>query len=979
MLRVGSRFVSATLLWAALLPAGHAERMFFETADLRLIYSDPYLTYLAPYAARCMQSSLASQRARFGYDPAQRVTVWLLDRSDYGSASASVLPWNRLVLDVAPKNLAFETFPAGERVCTWANHELVHIANMDQAAPEDLHFRRLFGGKVVPVSDHPESMLYSYLTNPRNAAPAWYLEGAAVFMETWLGGGLGRAQGAYDEMVFRSMVRDGSHFYDPLGLVAEGTEIDFRVGANSYLYGTRFMSYLAYTHSPQKAIEWWQRVEGSRRGYADQFEHVFGKPLDDAWQDWIAWEHDFQRANLAAIRQYPTTPYESLSSRALGSVSRPVLDPASRTLYAAVRYPGAVAHIAAIPLDGGPPRQLQEVKGPMHFRVTSLAFDPEAGTLFYTDDNLDLRDLVALDVRTGKTRLLIEDARIGDLVFSPPDRTLWGLRTANGRVTIVRLEPPYTKWESVYSFPFGELLYDIDISPDGKLLSASHGKMNGDQSVRVMKIESLLDGDARPVTSFSFGTAVPEGFVYSPDGRYLFGSSYYTGVSNIFRYEIATGEVEAVTNAETGFFRPTPLPDGSLLVLNYTGEGFVPARIHPEPREDLSAVTFLGAQVAEKFPEVKSWQSPPASSVDLDASIEREGIYRSVEHIGLEAFYPVIEGYKDSIALGMNARFSDPIRRDQLKLTGSYSVDDSLPSVERTHLMARWEHRFVWGELSWNKADFYDLFGPTKTGRKGYSATAGYRMPLIYDLPRRMDFRTEISFAGDLDTLPDFQNVEAAFDKLLTAEAELTYSDLRGSLGQVDDEAGYEWGLFAHLYHANDDVFPGLYGKFDFGFPLPLAHSSIWLRSAAGGSSGDRDSSLANAYFGGFGNNYVDSGEAKRYRDVLSLPGFEINEIPGRSFVKSMLEWNLPPIRFENLGTRSLYARWGRPALFSTVLVSDPEESDFRRTVYDVGAQIDFELKVQQRWPMMLSIGYAVGFEDGTVEGREFMISLKIL
>jgi hypothetical protein len=32
-----------------------------------------------------------------------------------------------------------------------------------------------------------------------------------------MAGGIGRAQSGYDEMVFRSMVRDGARFYDPLG------------------------------------------------------------------------------------------------------------------------------------------------------------------------------------------------------------------------------------------------------------------------------------------------------------------------------------------------------------------------------------------------------------------------------------------------------------------------------------------------------------------------------------------------------------------------------------------------------------------------------------------------------------------------------------------------------------------------------------------------------------------------------------------
>ena len=106
------------------------------------------------------------------------------------------------------------------------------------------------------------------------------------------------------------------------------------------------------------------------------------------------------------------------------------------------------------------------------------------------------------------------------------------------------------------------------------------------------------------------GSAVPEGFVFSPDGRYLFGSSYYTGVSNIYRYELATEKLDAVSNAALGFFHPLPLDDSRLIVLRYSAKGFVPAQIEAQPTEDLSAVTFLGEQVAEKYPEVQSWVAP---------------------------------------------------------------------------------------------------------------------------------------------------------------------------------------------------------------------------------------------------------------------------------------------------------------------------------------------------------------------------------
>ena len=89
-------------------------------------------------------------------------------------------------------------------------------------------------------------------STPRNNVPRWYLEGSAVFFETWMAGGLGRAQGGYDEMVWRAKVRDHDRFFSPLGLESEGIAVDFQVGVNDYLYGTRFFSYLALTYGPEK-------------------------------------------------------------------------------------------------------------------------------------------------------------------------------------------------------------------------------------------------------------------------------------------------------------------------------------------------------------------------------------------------------------------------------------------------------------------------------------------------------------------------------------------------------------------------------------------------------------------------------------------------------------------------------------------------------------------------------------------------------
>src|SRR5688500_13286828 len=282
-------FRGATLLCAAaigLWPAqASAQLSTQEGSHLRLVYFDGAESYLVPYAVRTFFNSLAFQLKILGYEPAEDITVLLADFEDYGNAGVSVVPRSTMMVQIAPLSFAFETMAANERMNTIMNHELVHVATMDQATKRDRMFRRLFGGKVNPIAAQPETIFYMYLTAPRVAAPRWYHEGIAVFIDTWMAGGIGRAQSGYEEMVFRSMVRVAARFYYPLGLVSEGTKIDFQLQINSYLYGTRFMMWLANTYGPEKLLDWVKRQEGSRGYYATHFKQVFGRSLPDGWRE----------------------------------------------------------------------------------------------------------------------------------------------------------------------------------------------------------------------------------------------------------------------------------------------------------------------------------------------------------------------------------------------------------------------------------------------------------------------------------------------------------------------------------------------------------------------------------------------------------------------------------------------------------------------------------------------------------------------
>jgi hypothetical protein len=937
--------------------------------------------YLIPHTQRCFENALAFNTKLFHWTPSERVTLLMQDLRDYGNAAALTIPRNLISLSIAPYSYVFETSPANERINSTINHELVHLATMDNPAKSDRFFRGLFLGKPAPVADNPLSVGYRYLASPRWSSPRWYIEGIATFLETWNAGGLGRAQGAYDEMVFRTQVIEQHPLYDVLGIEAEGTAVDFQAGAVSYMYGTRFMSYLALRYGPEKLIQWTSRDEQSDAYFASQFKRTFGMPLATGWQEWKTWEVHWQQENLDSLRKNPITVDRSLSQRPVGSISRAYLDAREGKIFAAIRYPGQVAAIAAININDGSMERLADVKGSALYYVSSVAYDGEGKKIFFTSDNNDWRDLWMLDVRTGESSQVMDEGRVGDLVFNKSDRSLWGVRHDNGFSTIVRIPPPYHEWNQVFTLPYGKDAFDLDLSDDGKLLSAGMTEISGQQQLVLFDVQKLLAGDHSFKVLYDFEQSTPSNFVFTPDGRFLVGSAYYTGVSNVYRYSFSSNEMEILTNAETGYFRPIPLSQDSLIAFRYTADGFLPVVLRLQTPIRVNANRYLGLAIIERHPILEKWKlnAPSPSAVNVDSLHISTGEYFPMRNISLASAYPVLEGYKDVPALGWRFNFSDAILLHNLDLTLSYSPDQSLAADERLHLSLN--HRFwEWTiRANYDGGNFYDLFGPTKVTRRGYSGSVQYKKYIVYDDPKTFDYTLTVAGYGGLERLPEFQNIKTSFDRFATFRGVLTYQFFNRSIGAVDDEKGVRWQLISRNTVVNGSIVPRLSANVDYGMALPLDHSSIWLHGAAGVSSGDRSDPFANFYFGAFGNNWVDYQDAKRFREEYSFPGIELNAIGGTNYGKAQVEWLLPPVRFSNFGSPGLYCNWARVSLFASALSANVDDDLRRTTTGDIGGQLDFRISFLSSFESTLSIGYAFAAEESQRLNQEFMVSLKLL
>ena len=960
----------------------NAQFKIVSTEDLELIYYNFGHEYLINHSIRNFTNALEFHKEKFAYKVNEPIHVIMSDFGDFAQGGATAVPNNVVLMGIAPFSYAYETNQANERIGVLMKHELVHIIAQEKPSNRDLTFRKIFGGKVAPDKDNPISMGYSYLTNPRIYAPRWYHEGIADYMTTWMNGGIGRVMGGYDEMMFRTMVRDSMHIYDAVGLESEGTTNDFEIGSNSYMYGTRFMAYLSNKYGPNSLLDWVSRDDESKSFYAKQFKNTYGISLDDEWSNWIEWEKEWQSSNLNRIRSNTVTQGERLSTNPLGAVSNAVYDKARNKLIFAADLPGEVAHITTYDLDKGTFDKVTDVIGSAVYFVSSLTYDKKSGSIFYTNNNNGWRDLFTVNIDEKKPRQLIKDLRAGYLVFNEHDESLWAVRHFNGIASLIRIPKPYDDWERVYTMPYGEDLFDIDISPNGKYLSAAIGDVSGFQKLVLLEIDELMNAEFNPKEIYDFDVSSPASFTFSDDGKFLFGSSYYSGVSNITRYSMENETMEWLSNAETGLFKPVPLNDEKLIAFEYSGNGFYPIYLENKPVKKVSAIHFLGQEIVENHPIVMDWILPPPSQNIIDVNSIKIGVsdYKPIRKLKLNSIYPIIHGYKDYFSPGVKININDPMKLHNIGIELSFTNNSLLENDENVHASASYEFSDWAITGTYNGADFYDLFGPTKKSRKGYSLGLSRNFNLIEEVDKNLSANISGIYFGGMERLPNFQNIITSFDQFFALSGSINYQSMRASLGAVDYEKGFQWSMSSYNNYVAETLFPRISQSFDFGIPLPVKHSSFWVRSSAGISFSPRKEPLGNFYFGGFGNNWIDNQYSKRYRNATSFPGVELNKVGGTNYMKIMGELSLPPIRFKKLGFNNYHVNWAQMNLFSSTLMTNLDDSKFNERFFNIGAQIDFRLSMIQILSSTLSIGYATAIDDLSGESyNELMISLRLM
>lgn len=582
--------------------------------------------------------------------PDQKVSFVINDYDDVSNGAAYFYD-NKI--EIYGSSMDFELRGTHNWLRNVITHEFTHIVQIQTSMKFGRTVPSIYLQWLNYESERRPDVLYGYpnviATYPVSGfvVPAWFAEGVAQY---------NRKELRYDfwdsqrDMILRSYALDGNMLtWEQMGVFGKtslGNE-------SSYNAGFAFVSYIAQRYGEEKLVEISRNLgtltESTIDGAIGRALGKSGREIYDEWREAITREYKERSAPVLANR---------VEGKLLAWDSRySVIDPRQIESDGTMLRPGPGF------FPRGPQRDACcTFSAALGFANLYPSFSPDGKKLAYTSakmaDYFSLSALYVYDFETKKEKLVRPAVRT-PVAWSPD-----GTKLYYGKNT--RSNPHWSLQFDLYEYDLvaekekritsGRRASAPAVSPDGKQIAFV---VNGDGTTN-LAVGNIDGSEIRTITPYHSGEQVysprwgPAGdwivFDYSVkdgrdiarvrpdgsdlhcimngpedtrsadftrDGRSLIFSSDSTGIFNLYRYDLASGKVDRITNVIGGAFLPTVSPDGSVIYAGYTSGGYKLFQL------DSLSVVPPAAQVYVR----DALQAPPAAGPSPAASAAGSGSF----------------------------------------------------------------------------------------------------------------------------------------------------------------------------------------------------------------------------------------------------------------------------------------------------------------------------------------------------------------
>ncbi len=511
-----------------------------------------------------------------GHAPSSKTHLVLTDDTDGANGSAQSVPMNIVRLYATGPSSLSALNDYDDWIYGLIIHEYTHI----------LHIDTIHGlAKIV-------NYILGRTWAPNQIQPRWFIEGLAVYYESARTAG-GRIRSSIFDMYLRSAVLEGKLL--TLDQITSNPRI-FPWGNAPYLYGSRFLHYLAERFGEEKLTKMGHLYGGTVIPYGINriAKEVVGRTFVELYADFKQHlERRYELQRDAAARRGLTT-FRKITDHGESS-GAPVFSRDGRELAFIDTDGHSQTSIKLLDLKSGKVTQRYEI-----FGGSGLDLTPDGRQLVYGESSTwrsfySFDDLFVRDRASGAVRRLTRGMRARDPAVSPDGRQVAFTSSELGQMDL-RLMPFQGGPQRVlHKGTASDQIFTPRWSPDGKRLVYSRWKKGGERDIYLMDVAS---GRARRLTADRALDTDPS---FSADGRRVYFSSDRTGIFNIYCYDLERDRLFQVSNVLGGAFSPTISPDETeAYYVGFTAKGY-----------DLHAMKLDRGRYLPALPYVNRRPPPP--------------------------------------------------------------------------------------------------------------------------------------------------------------------------------------------------------------------------------------------------------------------------------------------------------------------------------------------------------------------------------